>query len=523
MRINGPISVLITLLLVCAVHGVVSVKGLTVPPDLGALRDIGFTQGILDGNWFGDPSYAGAVRYYPPLMPAIVAAFAKLTQWRDLPGLWVTAGPLLGLIPVITLFVFCRELAGPAAAASAAMVFVFWNSATTDPWIGGGYAPWLLVPLAGQSFFLLTATVIVRSITRPNVLNALLIGLLGGITFLFHAVPGILVTGILTVAAFCLNGLTLRTLGWLALAAVPQTIVMSAYLGPLLLAYPGGVVNTVPEGWTASVFENSALGGLGVILLNVPVIVGAAYFRRRDLRNPDIAIFFVPWIALCIFEIIRHYVCSLISGVGLACRIAYVPVHHYHLYLQVAGACLLGIATWGFVRRRYAQPRFVLLVVLMLAIGSAGLFLRPYDRDIRAARLKEGGTETFDLAAYRFILAETPPDALFVTPLGGAPDDPFDPGGFAVMAAGRKLVATHVLFSNPYVDWSEREKRRLHLDRWLRGGDPPADCVAVRTGLWAILENQAQVVENMADLVFRSPTHAIFRIRDARLQCSRMH
>ena len=52
--------------------------GLAVPPDEDIVRDLGFIQGILDGNWLGDPIHAGAWRWYPPLFHALGAAAAWL-------------------------------------------------------------------------------------------------------------------------------------------------------------------------------------------------------------------------------------------------------------------------------------------------------------------------------------------------------------------------------------------------------------------------------------------------------------
>jgi len=66
------------LLLLCVVHGLQTVSGLTYPPDADSLRDIGFTQGILDGDLFGDPACAGEIRWYPPLLPALAAGASRL-------------------------------------------------------------------------------------------------------------------------------------------------------------------------------------------------------------------------------------------------------------------------------------------------------------------------------------------------------------------------------------------------------------------------------------------------------------
>jgi hypothetical protein len=125
-------------LLLCAVHGALITRGIAVPPDQDALRDIGFAQALLDGNWFGDPSYPGAARYYPPLVPVVAAVAATLGGVRDLPGFWVAVGPWVNLAGPLCFFIMARRLLGGAAAgAVACLAFVLWNGAISAPWAAG--------------------------------------------------------------------------------------------------------------------------------------------------------------------------------------------------------------------------------------------------------------------------------------------------------------------------------------------------------------------------------------------------
>ncbi len=72
----------------CAAHGAWTVSGVAYPPDVDSLRDIGSAQGIPNGDLFGDPAYAGEIRWYPPLVPALVAAASRLLGIADLPNFW---------------------------------------------------------------------------------------------------------------------------------------------------------------------------------------------------------------------------------------------------------------------------------------------------------------------------------------------------------------------------------------------------------------------------------------------------
>ena len=72
-----PWIVLALLLGLCLLEGLQATAGLDRPPDPDSLRDVGFIQGFLDGNWLGDP-VNGEWRWYPPLFPALGALAAWL-------------------------------------------------------------------------------------------------------------------------------------------------------------------------------------------------------------------------------------------------------------------------------------------------------------------------------------------------------------------------------------------------------------------------------------------------------------
>ena len=66
------------LLVFCLARGLWVTRGLISPGIMDTFRDAGFVQGIVDGNWFGDPTIGGAWRYYPPLTHAFFAVPALI-------------------------------------------------------------------------------------------------------------------------------------------------------------------------------------------------------------------------------------------------------------------------------------------------------------------------------------------------------------------------------------------------------------------------------------------------------------
>jgi hypothetical protein len=507
-----PWIVLLGLLVLCVLHGLLTTAEVSAPPDPDALRDIGFAQGMLDGNWFRDPVSLGEVRHYPPLVPALGAAVARLTHSGDLLGLWVAVGPWAGLLPVVAFFFLTRRLfASDVAAILGTTCFVLLNGLTVPPWVGGGYTPWLLTPLLTQAPFLGAAWVIHRQVGRAAWPDAVLIGLAIGVTFLGHVVPALLLTAMLIAAVWAVHGVHWRILLWLALAGTTQLLTMAPALLPLLIAYPRGIVSTAPGMWVAEPLAPGWGAFGGFLLLNAPGVAGCLLgWRLRAPITRCTAAMLMAWTGLCGLFLARHYGCMALSPDAAVCAVFRVPVHHFLLYLQIAGACLAGWGAWavwrsGVVRR----DMLVVMAAAMLVAGVAGFAMRPYDRFAQIMGLRHFDRLVMDRAVYRWVLTHASPDSLFVT--GGEGTD-LDPAAFAVMAAGRKLVATDEVFSNPYVDWTSRDVARRTTVAWLMGDYLPPRCADFATGLWAVLSKDLPVQPARATPVFESATHRVYRV-----------
>lgn len=517
----------VALLLLCAAHGLQTVSGLTYPPDADSLRDIGFTQGILDGDLFGDPAYAGETRWYPPLLPALAAGASQLFGITDLPAFWVQAGPWLNLLVPATFFLAARQLLGSTAAGAAALtVFVLFDGVVSRPFVTGGYTPWPFTPNISQSLFFLTLCLILRRQDNRRWLDAAFVGAAIGVTFLAHPVPAVILTVIVTTVAFGVRGLQVQTLLWLAVAAVVQIAVMSPYLVPITIHYPGGIVHSEPGGYLDRLMVPHFDAMMHVALLNLPgalALAGIIFLYYRGIRLPRGAAFALgAWITLCVVALGRHYACGLearATGVDVpasaACRIFVLPVSHYHFYLQTAWAMLIGFVGWHLLRfflERGSRTHTAVLTVFILAALAFGVwsFLnRKFDTDRRREGLLADGGFWIDLSAYRWILANTRPDDTFATPL----ELPFgDPAAFAAYTAGRKLVALPLLHSNPYVSWEPRDERRRQILEAAAGvGTPTPLCYG--GVLWLVLGVNTAVDKSRVEAVYSTGRHIIYRVR----------
>jgi hypothetical protein len=452
----------------------------------------------------------------------------RLLGVSDILTFWVQAGVWLNLLTPLMFFFMAKRLLGSSqAAAASATVYVLFNGAVSRPWMTGGYTPWPLTPSISQALFFASVWIILErgipGVTWKKLLSAVMIGALIGLTLLAHLVPAVILTAIVTSVALGTDGFRARTFIWLAVVAAAEVATAAPYLAPILINYPAGVVNTGPGAWVDGLMSLSRSSVARMILLNLPGITSLAclwLFRRwmDPLLKRASVLALASWIAVCTVAISRHYVCGLVdydlSGV---CQTFVLPVHHYHLYLQDAWACLMGYILWQAIRlirdrRRNlaAYPMIAAaLVGAVLAVGGLASLHRPYDIGARAGALTDG--TVFDLAAYRWILTNTTSDDLFVTDLRS---DDINPTAFSVIAAGRQLATVPKTFSNPYVDWNEKNDQRL---RYLEAaGDPDRPgtvlCDLGRGHGWLLLPNDFKVIQARAAPAFRTRYNTGYRV-----------
>ena len=118
-----------------------------------------------------------------------------------------------------------------------------------------------------------------------------------------------------------------------------------------------------------------------------------------------------------------------------------------------------------------------------------------------------------DIASYHWIVAHTRPRDLFVTRLDR------DDAVFAVLSAGRRLVAAPLLFSNPYVDWVSREERRVRFIAAISGQNAGptrnlCDLLTETDGNTAffLLPNEDLVNIHAVTLVWHGPYNSLYRV-----------
>jgi hypothetical protein len=439
------------LLLACCVKGLCSIAGVGVPPDPDTVRDLGFIQGFLDGNWFGDPAIAGAWRWYPPLLHALAALVVGVLH-LPLFWTWLHAGAVLNLLSPLTFYLMNRRLIGAWPAAAATAVLVLFNSVVIPSDATAGYSPWMLTPALVWPMFFGSVWLIVDRVQRLRTIDAGLVGTALGLVFLAHTIPALLLSGIAVGAALAAHGPGWRTLGWLTVVAGVELAWAAPFLLPLLSAYHLHIANPGPGAWV-----HPALSDPATLPPNIGGVLALGWLLWRQERLPLVSVAVLGvWIGVCLLFLGRHYVCP--GRTGGACGVFVVAAHHYHIYLQAAWASLIGLALvrlWAFGRRQDLVP----LTILAGFVGLVALFDKADDVALR--RLGSTRTELIlDRSAYDWIVTQTRPGALFVTELPPEGAD-MGPAAATVMAAGRRLVAPPEFHTNPYVAWAPMNARRI--------------------------------------------------------------
>ncbi|MCK8788031.1 hypothetical protein M0638_27110 [Roseomonas sp. NAR14] len=319
-----PYLALAALLALCLVRGLWFVHGMTVPPDDDITRDLGFIQGMRDGNLFGDPAYGGEFRWYPPLLHALAALSAGLAGVSDAAfmPLWIAVGPWLGLLTPLSFFLMNQRLLGPWSAAAATAVLVLYNGAALPGDAAVSYTALTLTPMLAWPMFFFGVRLIQGRAGSARLRDALLLGSWIGLAFLAHTVPAVLLACIVTTVAFATRGIAFRTLLWLSVAALAALAWSLLFLGPLLVSYRLHIVNTVPGEWLHTLMAVPIRKWL--IAANLPGIAAIAvvwWLRRYGPLSRVAVAILGSWILVCAAFLLRHYACGYAGRTGGACGV----------------------------------------------------------------------------------------------------------------------------------------------------------------------------------------------------------
>ena len=447
-------------------------------------RDIAAAQSIASPEPLQDPFYRHERLWYNPLTPAVVATIASVTR-EPIHTVYARAGAYLNLLAPIAFFGMLWQLFGPRVAMFGVAGFLFFVPQDGNAILCARYSPWLMPVHFVQALFYGGVTALHRAARTRSFQAFALAGGFGGLAFLGHTAPFVL---LLVLAGEVCIGLARqsprRAFVCVALYVGTAALVSAVFWLPLLWRYHMHVVNPLPMVWNT---PELSLESAGAFLRSRPlwsfttIAIGAGAWRLLQLvaaRTEESAG----------ARLVLTIAAATALGVSYSYGLEYLRLHgrewpalvpgfHFMYYLgAVASICFALACHWAVERAIAWRPRLLsawvpLLVTVLLIVAVAkrtpSYAARPDVVDMRA-----GSLQMFSDASLRSMF-----DWVSRT---GSRDDVFAADDalsqHVIATAGRKVVAVGSHFSNPYVSWDQRRgDRDAMLDALRR-----ADCLAFR-------------------------------------------
>lgn len=469
------------------------------PRDPDHLRNAGHALSIQAGTPWQDPLYLGEVAWYPPLVPAIIAA---ISSCLNVPVILVSAkaGVHLNLIAAFLFVLMVHRLLGRMHALIAWAGFLFLLDGGLNAYSETGLSP-LLDPINFMlGPFCLGLLAIHRTLDqlhRPVV--PILAGTLTGLTFLGHpsAAMILLVTFacIVLIRAFRENGLKRAVnanLRGVLLFTIPFILLVSIQILPLWDRY--GMERRNP--YFAWIYGDIALVRLDETLMRIPFIpftlsiLGALRSIRR-LNTTDVILLSAMGSAILLFLWSSVSSELFLLGRDLPLPMLVVPPYHFFYFFKILLAPFFAIgtmsvlnfgmdklsartATWCAPQRwvyelltgPVSAPRFLIPSGLLLIVATLSLqiaYTMALDPGTMYNHIRKDRPDPGLMDAYDFIQANTGPNDVFLT------NDHW--AVHLISPSGRKVVCNDALFSNPYVDIVSRRADRDAMWEHLRNGD----------------------------------------------------
>ena len=392
-------------------------------------------------------------------------------------------GAYVNVLGPIALYVLLLRLLGRTPALYALLAYLF-SSFGRDfpPPYAATYAPWLYASYLAQVPFYAGLAALAEALRRDRLVWYAATGALLGLTFLAHTFPALLLGGSLLLApagAFrnakgAHDARRLHACAGFALALAVAFATSLPFTLTILLRYHLAVVNPEPTTWIPEAMRELPrfllLHGSPAALIAL-LGVGTLVVRRAQLG----ARLLLVWLGLVLAWLLYVTSWDALEGADIPLPKLLFSMH-VGLYFRVLLAVCFGVGLdaavgwvlrrWPGLGQRHLGARAPLLLPLLPALLIVALALPGYGarsafekaRELsqaRAARVEQAG-----LVAW--IRENTDPSDVFLT------DDRH--GLYTVVAAGRKIVATWPMHSNPYVDIQRRRADRDRLQAALARG-----------------------------------------------------
>lgn len=456
--------------------------------DIDNYRDMANIETILAGNYGQDPSYIGEYWWFNPLIFWIEAWLVKITH---LPVLVVLtrSGILLNIFGPICFFFMMRKLFNSSIAIAALTGFLFFTANDLPGWAVATYSPWVFAATFTQAIFYLNIIVLYNCCKTEKVSSFVLFGITTGICFLSHTAPtliSILIMLIITIEKFidCLKQKNYNELFKLIryrMVAALLFIIASLPLTYYIIGkYNLNMVNTITYEYTHPLFPLYKTWILIKMNLSVSLIVafiGFIYFLFRfpyGLNRKIILYFFL----ICIGMYMHSSAVAFIAAKYNIHLFGTVPMHHYFYYLKTVQAIMFGFGLYfiffeglpwvvkkvnlTFLKNILSYKNSFIAGLIIIVLINYPSYSNRKDFHEIDSMVVNMNKDPWRFEAYSWIKANSDINDVFLCAR--------DLTDVPVLAAGRKMVAVSLTFSNAYLDYNKRHADRDFLLQSLRSG-----------------------------------------------------
>lgn len=455
-------------------------------------RDISFARGTLQGHYGKDPNYKGEYLWYNPMLFSIEAAIAKTTS-LPLNVVAVRTGTYLNILAPVAFFFMAFYLFGSEIGLAALLSFLFLASGNIQGWGSATYTPWLYPVCFAQFLFYINVMLCYKAFESDRNTWFVFLGISIGITFLSHSAPALLsILIIISLQSQKIFSLFKERKYALIRRYFFQgiiTFVLFVIAAMPLLYYVFGryhlhLINRATFEYTEGIFiwrnyKEMIKANLSVSFF--VAVVGFVWFYR-NFQQQLIRRIILSWLY---FTIIMYIYSTLVSNIDGKYHIhlpGTVPSFHYFFYLKALQSIFFGFGflflinpVISFLKNKLTGKKesgrrdnfggiFFVVVVLICAFAYFPFYKNREDFVLLRQQAIEKENQTGKIEVYNYIIKNIPEDKVILCDI--------DPSIFPVMATARKMVAIRFTFSNPYLDFDERDKDRNNMILFLKTGEP---------------------------------------------------
>jgi hypothetical protein len=463
--------------------------------DIDFDRDMSFIQGTLDGHFGKDPSYLGEYLWYSPLLFSIETIIVKTTGLP--PNIVVTrAGIYLNCLAPVTFVVMVLILFGLETAIASLLSFLFLASGNILGWGAATYSPWLYPVCFVQFLFYLNIIFLYKAISTQRYIWFIILGSFTGLSFLGHVAPAVIIF-LMTIMIqvnnvfYAIRNGDQKIIKKYLFQSLIFFATFLAAASPILIViysrYRMHYINRAPFEYVGSIFTVKSFGELIKANINLTLLISLAgvYWFYKNYESRIIRNIISSWLLVCLFMYSYSTLVPLLHNRFNIFLPVTVPSFHYFFYLKALESVFFGMGlvwilkstvhwlskriTANSVENPIDRVGHIVWVTLILVFSL--VYYPVYSRrsdfiDLRELALRKEADKP-RLEVYYYLKDHISPDKVILCELGESM--------FPVMASGRKMVSTTFTFSNPFVDFEQREKDRNSMLSYLITGQPGSD------------------------------------------------